>query len=157
MTLQSHYASFGQRALAWVLDLFLLSALWSPFLFLLNSLLLPHIHTEAGLILFRLLRLVLVLGVSLMALSECMARFCGTPGKILLDLQVINTSQRNWLTPRQALGRILLSIPVVFSVLGILIIFLDEQRRAFHDRALNTLVIVKAPDYAQEPLPGEFR
>ena len=151
------YAHFHQRALAWFLDLFLLSAVLSPFLFLLTDFASVFLHDETGLILFRLLRMLLVLGVSLTALSWCTAQFGGTPGKVLLDLQVIDSTTQHWLSPRQALVRILLSIPVIFSVLGIVMIFFDRQRRAFHDRALGTLVIVKGHDYAEDTLPGEFR
>lgn len=151
------YAQFHQRALAWVLDLLLLSAVLSPFLYVLNMVTLTHLHTVSGLVLFRLFRLVLVLGACLVILSECTARFGGTPGKVLLELQVIDATSLHWLSPRRAALRILLSIPVIFSVLGVLIMFFDTQRRAFHDRALNTLVIVKASDYADEPLPGDWR
>lgn len=151
------YAHFHQRALAWVLDLFLLSAVLSPFLFLLTSFASSHLHDETGLILFRLLRMLLVLAVSLTALSWCTARFGGTPGKVLLGLQVIDMTSQHWLSPRQALVRILLSIPVMLSVLGIVIMFFDPRRRAFHDRVLNTLVIVKDHDYADDTLPGELQ
>lgn len=151
------YAHFHQRALAWLLDLFLLMAVLSPFLYLLNNFAATQIFDETGLILFRLVRLLLVLAVSLSALSWGTARFGGTPGKVLLGLQVIDFASRQWLTPRQALVRILLSIPVIFSVLGILMMFLDPQRRAFHDRVLHTLVIVKEHDYAEDPLPGDLR
>jgi uncharacterized RDD family membrane protein YckC len=157
MTSPLIYAHFHQRALAWILDLFLLSAVLSPFLYLLNTFAATHLYDETGLILFRLLRLLLVFIVSLSALSWCTARFGGTPGKVLLGLQVIDSDTQHWLTPRRALLRILLSIPVIFSVLGILMMFLDGQHRAFHDRALNTLVIVKDHDYAEDPLPGDPR
>lgn len=151
------YAHFHQRALAWILDLFLLSAVLSPFLYLLNTLVATHLYDVAGLILFRLVRLLLVLGISLTLLSVCTARLGGTPGKILLGLQVIDATSQHWLTPRRALVRILLSIPVIFSVLGVLMMFLDGQRRTFHDRALNTLVIAKDHDYADDPLPGDLQ
>ena len=148
------YAGFHQRLLAWLLDVFLFSAVLSPFVYLLNSFAVTHISGDVSLILFRLLRLILVLGVSLTVVSECMARFGGTPGKVLLDLQVIDAESGHWLSPRRALLRTLLTVPVIFSVLGILIMFLDAQRRTFHDRAFNTLVIVKAHNYADEALPG---
>jgi uncharacterized RDD family membrane protein YckC len=151
------YASFHQRLLAWLLDLFLLGAVLSPFIYLLNSIAAIHITGAIGLILFRLLRLVLVLGVSLVLLSEGTAHFGGTPGKVLLDLQVIDADSQHWLRPRRALLRTLFTVPVTFSVLGILIMFFDAQRRTFHDRAFNTLVIVKAHDYADEALPGAQR
>lgn len=150
------YASLHQRLLAWLLDLFLLAAVLSPFLFLLNTFAETYIHGAAGLIGFRLLRLVLVLGGSLVFLGECTARFGGSPGKVLLDLQVVDADSGHWLQARRALLRTLLTIPVVLSVLGILMMLLDEQRRTFHDRAFNTLVIVKAHDYADDALPGDF-
>lgn len=151
------YARFHLRVLAWVLDLFLLGALLAPLIYLLNAFAITYLDGTIGTILYRLLRLVLVLGVSLTVLGECTARFGGTPGKVLLNLQVIDASSGGWLHPRRAVLRTLLTIPVVFSVLGILIMFLDERRRTFHDRVFNTLVIVKAHDYAEDMLPGDFR
>jgi uncharacterized RDD family membrane protein YckC len=152
-----HYAHFHQRALAWVLDLFLLTAILSPILYLLNTYAVETIHGESGLILFRGVRLVLVLGVSLFALAWCTSRFGGTPGKVLLELQVMDSVSQQWLSTRQALMRILLSIPVMFSLAGIVIMFFDKQRRTFHDRALGTVVLVKAHDYAEDTLPGGLR
>lgn len=154
MSLPLRYAHFHQRALAWVLDLFLLTAVLSPFIYLLNHYAPTYLYSQSSLILFRLVRLLLVLGVSVTALSWCTARFGGTPGKILLDLQVIDFATHNWLTPRQATLRILLSIPVIFSVLGVLMLFFNPQRQTFHDKAMHTLVIVKAHDYADESVPG---
>lgn len=150
------YAHFHQRALAWILDVFLLAALLAPFVYLLNTFAATHLTAETSLILYRIVRLGLVLGVSLTILSGCTARFGGTPGKILLGLQVIDFATHKWLTPRQALLRILLTIPVTFSVLGVLMMFFNSQRQAFHDKAMHTLVIVKEHDYAEEPLPGDL-
>jgi len=150
------YAHFHQRALAWILDLLLLMAVLSPFVYLFNQYAPTYLYSEYSLILFRLVRLVLVLVIGITALSWSTARFGGTPGKILLDLQVINSTTHAWLTPHQAQLRLLLSIPVICSVLGILLMFFNPQRQAFHDKVLHTLVIVKASDDADEPLPGDL-
>lgn len=156
MKVSPQYAGFSQRVLAWLLDLFLFSALLSPLLFLLNNIAITHIHDDTTWMLFRMLRLVLVLAISLTIICQTMVRFGGTPGKVLMGLQVLD-AHGQWLRPRQALGRILLSIPAIVSVVGILMMFFDKQRRTFHDRVLNTVVIVKYHDYAEDPMPGDFQ
>jgi uncharacterized RDD family membrane protein YckC len=157
MSASIQYAHFHQRALAWVLDVFVLSAVLSPLLYLFTAGVTPHLHAESTLMLFRLVRLLLVLALSLAVLSGFTARFGGTPGKVLLGLQVIDATTGRWLRPGQAGARILLSIPVIVTLLGILVLLFDAQRRAFHDRVMHTLVIVKEHDYADDALPGDLR
>ena len=149
------YGGLVRRALAWLLDLLLLSALLSPVLFLVNGIAHAHIYHEAGWMVYRAVRLAVVLAIGLTVLCQTTSRYGGTPGKVLLGLQVLD-AQGHWLSPRQALVRVLLSIPAICSGIGVLIMFVDAQRRTFHDRVLNTVVVVKYHDYADDPLPGKL-
>jgi uncharacterized RDD family membrane protein YckC len=153
MTSPLNYAHLHQRALAWVLDVFLLTAVLSPLVYLLNIFAASHIDSDTGMALFRLLRLLLVLGTSLVALGVCTTRLGGTPGKILLGLQVIDSASHHWLSPGKAMLRILLSIPVAISGIGMLMMYFNDQRQAFHDSILHTLVIVREANYAEDTLP----
>lgn len=150
------YAHFHQRVLAWILDIFLLYALLSPFLYILNTTLLPLFDSSAGLILYRLLRLVIVLSGITYTFAWCLQRYGATPGKLLAGIRVIDQATQQSLSRRQAAIRLLLSIVSTFSGVGVLFILFDKQRQAIHDKMLHTLVIQAEDDYACEPIPTDL-
>jgi uncharacterized RDD family membrane protein YckC len=156
MNRTGQFVGFGRRTLAWLLDLMLLAALWLPLLYIVNTLAAP-LRAEPGAWLgFALLRNLLVIGVSLMVLAWTTARLGGTPGKQLLEVQVVEVDHGGRrLTPARAALRILLSLGSMFSLVGVLMLLFDEERRTFHDWLLHTRVI-EQPDYADEPLPGSW-
>lgn len=150
-----HYARFDQRVLAWLLDIFLLFALLSPFLYLLNTALLPLFDSLVGLILYRLVRLVIVLTGILYGFAWCLHRYGATPGKLLIGIKVIDQKTHHTLSRKQAAIRLLLSVLSTFSGLGVLLILFNRQRQAIHDKMLHTLVIQAEDDYAHEHIPAD--
>jgi len=149
------FVGFGRRMLAWLLDLMLLAALWLPVLYIVNTLVMPLRADATAWLAFALLRNLLVIGVSLLVLAWTTARLGATPGKQLLELQVVDADRGGHLTPQRAALRILLSLASMFSLVGVLMLLFDEQRRTFHDWFLHTRVI-RQPGYGEEPLPGSW-
>jgi len=148
------FIGLGRRTLAWLLDLMLLTALWLPFLYIVNTLAAP-LHAEpAAWQGFALLRNLLVIGVSVLALAWATARQGGTPGKQLLELRVVDADHGcRLLTLQRASIRLLLSLASMFSLVGVFMMLFDDERRTFHDWFLHTRVI-RQPGYGEESLPG---
>jgi uncharacterized RDD family membrane protein YckC len=71
-------------------------------------------------------------------------RYQGTPGKILLKLQIVDAKTMATLTLRQAVVRYLgyfLSILVI--LMGFFWIAFDQRKQAWHDKLAGSVVIVK--------------
>jgi len=154
MTQSRQAAHFGRRALAWILDLMLLAALWLPLLYVLNTFVAAILESPLSWHVYGLLRALLVIVVSVIALAWATARFGGSPGKQLMELQVIDATNGQQLRMRQALIRIPLSLASMFSLVGVLMMLFDDQRRTYHDWLLKSRVIEQAYDYADESLPA---
>jgi uncharacterized RDD family membrane protein YckC len=78
-------------------------------------------------------------------------RFLGTPGKLLLNLQVVDAKSMIALTVWQAIGRYLgyfVSILVFF--MGFFWIAFDRRKQGLHDKLAGTLVIKKQAAVACE-------
>jgi len=71
-----------------------------------------------------------------------------TVGKILLDLRVVDTTGRAPGYPRALLRAALGAAGTLMLGLGLIPLFLDPARRAFHDRLVRTRVVRAAPPYA---------
>ena len=151
------YAHFHQRVLAQLLDAFLLFALLAPILYLLNSLVIPYIETAPVLIAYRVIRFLLVTSLIVYAFAICLARFGATPGKLLMDLKVLDQHTGEYLNRRQAALRIVLSWLSVLSSIGVLLIIIDTKKQAAHDKILHTIVIKLEDDYACMELPEHWR
>lgn len=69
----------------------------------------------------------------------------GTPGKLLLDCQVVDASTGKHITYKQAIIRVLsYYISALPFMLGFLWIIWDKRKQSFHDKIANTVVIQNA-------------
>jgi uncharacterized RDD family membrane protein YckC len=92
-------------------------------------------------------------------------KFLGTPGKLLLDCQIVDADSFQSMSVKQATLRYvsyLVSLLPLF--LGFLWIARDERKQGFHDKIANTVVLYKAGIEADdesrkslEQLIGELR
>lgn len=72
-------------------------------------------------------------------------RFMGTPGKLIMGLQVVDANTGEALSKPQALGRYLgYYVSIVPLMLGIIWVAFDVRKQGWHDKLAGTLVI-KAP------------
>lgn len=145
------YAGFWRRLLAFFIDCLLLSALLAPllyliyghdyFLWLLNSKGSFEIYGTADLLLTKILPFLL--------LVIFWQRLGATPGKILLDCQLVdartlqNISFKNAFI--RAAGYIISALPVY---LGFIWIAFDRRKQGLHDKLAGALVLHVPDDYA---------
>ena len=150
------YAKLPVRLVAQVLNLLLIVACLSPFVYLLNYALQPSAEYQPVLYaLFKMLRSMLVFAIAVVAMAWFNHRFGGSPGKCLLGLKVINEKSGQYMNMAQAITRVVLAILSMASVVGVLFMLFDPHRRTLHDRLMGTIVVVQDDDYAQiEPDPA---
>jgi uncharacterized RDD family membrane protein YckC len=75
-----------------------------------------------------------------------------TPGKLLLDCQIVDAHSGLAITPKQALLRCIgYFISILFFLLGFLWIIIDKRKQALHDKIAGTIVVIH--DEATIPLP----
>lgn len=148
------YAGFWRRVAASVID--------SVIMMVLMGLLLGPTITDAdvltteGLIRMALLMLITV-GLWL--------RFLGTPGKLLLECQIVDADTFLPMTSKQAVLRYVAYLASILPLmLGFLWVARDECKQGFHDKIANTVVVyrsgLEADDESSkslEQLIGELR
>ncbi|NOX91816.1 MAG: RDD family protein [Gammaproteobacteria bacterium] len=92
-------------------------------------------------------------------------KFLGTPGKLLLDCQVVDADSFKPMSIKQAALRYVAYLASILPLfLGFLWIARDKRKQAFHDKIANTVVLHKADIEADdeskkslEQLMGELR
>jgi len=92
-------------------------------------------------------------------------KFLGTPGKLLLDCQVVDADSFKPMSIRQAALRYVAYLASILPLLlGFLWVARDKRKQAFHDKIANTVVLhkadIEADDESQkslEQLMGELR
>ena len=92
-------------------------------------------------------------------------KFLGTPGKLLLDCQVVHADSFKPMSIKQAALRYVAYLASILPLLlGFLWVARDKRKQAFHDKIANTVVLYKAgieaDDESQkslEQLMGELR
>ena len=73
-------------------------------------------------------------------------KFLGTPGKMLLKLQVVDAKTGQALSTPQAIGRYLgYYVSIIPFMLGIFWVAFDAKKQGFHDKLAGTVVIHTAP------------
>ena len=71
-------------------------------------------------------------------------KFLGTPGKLMMECQVVDARTLGRLTVLQAIGRYLGYIVSILPLgLGLFWIGWDKKKQGFHDKLAKTLVIVE--------------
>ena len=148
----TEYAGFWRRVIATLVDTLWLSILLLPLLHLVyggDYLLMPDSLVEEpfewqGILINDLLPALLIIGF--------WVRFSATPGKWLLDCEIVNAKNGEPLTPRQALLRYIgYFVATLPFGLGILWIIWDKHKQGWHDKIAGTVVIIH--DEATIPLP----
>lgn len=89
--------------------------------------------------------------------SLCVYRYGGTPGQLFMQLRVRTFPSRERMTLLQCLARTTLwwlSVPLVLPLLGL---YTNRYRRAFHDRASETMVVTQKQAGDPGPLAMEVR
>ncbi len=92
-------------------------------------------------------------------------KFLGTPGKLLLDCQVVDADSFKPMSIKQAALRYVAYLASILPLLlGFLWVARDKRKQAFHDKIANTVVLHKADIEADdeskkslEQLMGELR
>lgn len=74
-------------------------------------------------------------------------KYLGTPGKMLLKLQVVDANTGQSLRTPQAIGRYLgYYISLIPFMLGFIWVAFDARKQGFHDKLAGTVVIHTAPN-----------
>jgi uncharacterized RDD family membrane protein YckC len=73
-------------------------------------------------------------------------KYLGTPGKMLLKLQVVDANTGHALSTPQAIGRYLgYYISLIPFMLGFIWVAFDSRKQGFHDKLAGTVVIYASP------------
>jgi len=105
------------------------------------------------------------IGVGFLLTIILWLKFLGTPGKLLLDCQVVDADSFKPMSIRQAALRYVAYLASILPLfLGFLWVARDKRKQAFHDKIANTVVLYRAgievDDESQkslEQLMGELR
>jgi len=85
----------------------------------------------------------------LLAIAFCWVRWGATPGKWLLDCQVVDARTLQPLTWKQAGLRLLgYLVSAMLLYLGFLWIAFDRRKQGLHDKLVGSVVLHRSPDYA---------
>lgn len=103
--------------------------------------------------------------VSLLLTIILWVKFLGTPGKLLLDCQVVHADSLKAMSVQQAALRYVAYLASIAPLLlGFLWVARDKRKQGFHDKIANTVVLYKAGIEADdessktlEQLMGEVR
>lgn len=138
------YAGFWRRAGAFFIDGFIFSAL-------LGLLFAPFESSEpleAGQ--FSTVQILQTL-LSLVATVFLWVKFLGTPGKLLLECQVVDADSLEPMSVKQAVIRYLAYIVSILPLgLGFFWVARDQRKQGFHDKIANTVVLYKAGIEAED-------
>lgn len=149
-----HYAGFWRRTAASIIDSVMLMVLMG--LLLGPAIMNAGVFTAEGL--FRI-ALVLLITVGLWL------KFLGTPGKLLLECQIVDAGTFLPMSRKQALLRYVAYLASILPLmLGFLWVARDPRKQGFHDKIASTVVVfrsgVEADDESSkslEQLIGELR
>jgi uncharacterized RDD family membrane protein YckC len=148
------YAGFWRRTAASIID--------SIFLVVLMGLLLGPAITNASILTTEgLLRTALVLLITV----GLWLKFLGTPGKLLLECQIVDADTFLPMTTKQAVMRYVAYLASILPLmLGFLWVARDPRKQGFHDKIANTVVVFRAglevddeSSKSLEQLIGELR
>ena len=150
------YAPFHARLLAQILNLMLIVACLSPLLYLFNYGFQPSPRQELAYTLFIILRSLLVFSLAVVSMSWFGSRFGGSPGKVLMGLEVVAEKSGQHLSFIQTLTRVILALVSMASLLGVLFMLFDTRRRCLHDRLMGTVVLIHEADYAETTVDLDY-
>ncbi len=152
-----HYAGFWRRLTAWLVDSALLLLVIVPLMYLLYG---PAYFAQPR-------SFGAYFGVGDFLLKQVMpavvviyfwVKFCGTPGKRLLECVVVDAATRQPLRVRPAviryLGYFVSSLPLG---LGFLWIAWDKRKQGFHDKLAKSVVLHVPEDESEKSLDQLMR
>jgi uncharacterized RDD family membrane protein YckC len=148
------YAGFWRRTAASIIDSVMLMVLMG--LLLGPTIMNASIFTTEG-----VLRMALVLVVTV----GLWLKFMGTPGKLLLECQIVDADTFLPMSSKQALLRYVAYLASILPLmLGFLWVARDPRKQGFHDKIANTVVLYRAgvevddeSSKSLERLMGELR
>lgn len=149
------YAGFWRRLGAFLLDSLLFGALVTPFLVLLygrsyfywleQTTELFAYYGVGDVLLTLVLPVVLIIGF--------WVKLGATPGKLLLDCEVVDAATLQRVSGKQAALRCFsYLVSTVLLYLGFVWIAFDRRKQGLHDKLARTLVLHRGNDYATESL-----
>ena len=139
------YASFGARTLAVVIDILVILAFFALIIWLLFSGSILEILTNPLAVLsssasYRAIDVTIAVVAIVMWI-----RYGGTPGKVVLQLKIVDADSLQHLTLKQAVIRYLGYIPSTLAFgLGFLWMLQDPKGQCWHDKLANSVVVHKA-------------
>jgi len=148
------YAGFWRRVGATVIDSILYAVLMG--LLLGSTVMNAELLTVEG---------ALRSGIGLLLTIILWLKFLGTPGKLLLDCQVVDADSFEPMSVKQASLRYVAYIASILPLLlGFLWVARDKRKQSFHDKIANTVVLYKSDieiddesSKSLEKLMGELR
>jgi uncharacterized RDD family membrane protein YckC len=140
------YAGFGRRLAAFMIDLIML--------FIVIGVIFGQHYVKSPLLSFEGIITNLV---GVIITTYFWIKYLGTPGKLLLDCQVVDANTGKSLNIKQALIRYLAYYASLLPfLLGFIWVAFDKRKQGFHDRIANTIVLHRVPldsdDASQKPL-----
>lgn len=84
----------------------------------------------------------IAIAIALILLVVVSVRYSGSPGKLLLNCQIVDAETGNPISVRQGFRRSLgLSLTLLSFGIGFLWILFDKKNQAFHDKFAGTIVV----------------
>jgi uncharacterized RDD family membrane protein YckC len=134
----SHYAGFWVRFAATLIDTaILVIVLGVPFTIIFGVDLTDPYATDPG-----FMASLLQYAVPIALTVWFWVKYMGTPGKMLLKLQVVDANTGHELSTPQAIGRYLgYYVSIIPFMLGFIWVAFDAKKQGFHDKLAGTVVI----------------
>jgi len=155
MSTAPHYAGFWRRLGATLIDALLLLSISFVLLYLAyGSDYFASAHERQGLFNYYGVSDFLINQVlPLVAAVYLWVSFRGTPGKLLLDCQVVDADSGQALSMKQAVLRYFAYLVSMLPLcLGFLWIAWDKRKQGFHDKIARTVVVYRPDDLSQKSL-----
>jgi len=154
------YAGFWRRLGAFALDALLYTAFTTPVLVALygRDYFTWTAAQDSPFAVYGLADLLLTNLLPLLAVAFCWVRWGATPGKWLLNCQVVDAHTLQPLTWKQAGLRLLgYLVSAMLLYLGFLWIAFDRRKQGLHDKLVGSVVLHRSPDDAGESLEHLMR
>ncbi len=132
------YAGFWIRFVALIIDLFLMAiVLYLPLRFIYGE-----EYWDGSRFIYGFWDVLLGYVIPVVGVIWFCLRFLGTPGKIVTNLKIVDSSTGRKMSVGQAIGRYFAYIPATLPLgLGLIWIGIDPKKQGWHDKIAGTVVI----------------